>query len=207
MFRTLTFSFIPARDAGDAPKAAPEPRTTSEETVPANDPPPEADAAAELKQTLLKAVEERARRAEGSVLRSMAEQNGVPEAELARMLDEARADRTEAIPPEARRKLDALNESASHRLLMAEVKNVGAELGLLDAEVALSLMNPETLTVAEDCAVTGVREALESLKQRKGYLFAQAGRGAWAQKVSSGGAPPLTGVEEAFYRKNPALRR
>ena len=105
------------------------------------------------------------------------------------------------------KKLDAANETVARRLLAAEVKSVGAELGLLDPEVALTLIDPSALTVGEDGAVTGVREALESLKQRKGYLFAQPGRGAWAQRVSSGGAPQLSGVEEAFYRKNPALRR
>ena len=59
----------------------------------------------------------------------------------------------------------------------------------------------------ENGTVTGVREALETLKQRKGYLFAPPARGAWAQRVSAGGVQPLTGVEEAFYRKNPGLRK
>ncbi len=198
MFSFLSLSARFPREAGDSP-------TASAETVPAEAAPEPGSAdGAELKSTLLKAVEGRKRRAENSVLRSMAEQNGVPEAELARMLDNARA---EELPPEAQKKLAAANETVVRRLLTAEVKSVGAEMGLLDTEVALQLIPGDALSVGEDGAVTGVREALEALKQRKGYLFHPAGRGAWAQKVSSGGAPQLSGVEEAFYRKNPALRR
>ncbi len=170
----------------------------------ANDTPPDAEA---LKASLLKAVEDRARRAESAVVRSMAEQSGVPEETLAEMLASARKQQAQTLPPEAQERLNALNADARRRLTMAEVKNVGAEMGLRDAEVALSLMDADALTVDENGAVTGVREALEGLKARKGYLFAAPGRGAWAQRVSAGGEAQLSGVEEAFYRKNPALRR
>ena len=47
---------------------------------------------------------------------------------------------------------------------------------------------------------------IAALRKEKGYLFA-TGTAAWAQRVGAGGAPALTGVEEAFYRKNPGLRR
>ena len=194
MFQNLSHPSIPCRGEGDAPAANP----ASSETP---DDPQAPDSA--LKETLLKAVAERSRRAESSVVRSMAEQNGVPEDTLSGLLTQARAEQAETLPPEVRKRV----ETADHRLLLAEVKSVGTELGLVDAEVAVQLMDPAAVTVEENGTVTGVREALETLKQRKGYLFAPPARGAWAQRVSAGGAQPLTGVEEAFYRKNPGLRK
>jgi hypothetical protein len=194
MFLNLSHPSVPCRGEGDAPAANP----ASSET---QDDPQAPDSA--LKETLLKAVTERARRAESSVVRSMAEQNGVPEDTLSDLLTQARAEQAETLPPEVRKRV----ETVDRRLLLAEVKSVGTELGLVDAEVALQLMDPAAVTVEENGTVTGVREALENLKQHKGYLFAPPARGAWAQRVSAGGAQPLTGVEEAFYRKNPGLRK
>jgi hypothetical protein len=191
---------VPAGGA-EAPQTD-EPAETVDAT--AGETPPDAEA---LKASLLKAVEERARRAESAVVRSMAEQSGVPEETLAEMLASARKQQAQTLPPEAQERLNALNADVRRRLTMAEVKNVGAEMGLRDAEVALSLLDVDALTVDGDGSVNGVREALESLKARKGYLFAAPGRGAWAQRVSAGGEAQLSGVEEAFYRKNPALRR
>lgn len=159
-----------------------------------------------LTETLLKAVQDRTRRAESSVLRSMAEQNGMPETELAALLQKARETEPVALPPDLQAKLEAAQQSADRRLLMAEVKTVGAEMGLVDAEVALQLMDSGAMTIGEDGAVSGVKEALLALKARKAYLFAPA-QNAWAQRVSGSGAQPMSGVEEAFYRKNPTLRK
>ncbi|MCE5344516.1 MAG: hypothetical protein LLF96_13170 [Eubacteriales bacterium] len=209
MFQTPWLS--PHRSPGDSPAATPDatqPDDAQDDATPtdAANETPEAATNEELKAALLKAVQERTRRAETSVVRSMAEQNGVAEETMAAMLSAARAAQTEALPPEAQSRLDALNADVRRRLMMAEVKSVGTELGLIDPDVALTLLAADALTVAEDGTVTGVREALESLKARKGYLFAMPARGAWAQRVSSGVTPQLSGVEEAFYRKNPALR-
>jgi hypothetical protein len=96
-------------------------------------------------------------------------------------------------------------ELLGRRLAAAEVRRVGAEMGLVDAEIALTLLDPAALAVNEAGEVAGVRDALAALKAEKGYLFARAG-GAWAERLG-GGLVPLTGVEEAFYRKNPALRK
>jgi hypothetical protein len=206
MFQTLMQTCLPMRSPGDSPAAAPE--KDAEETVAAQPEQAEEPATTEaLKGTLLKAVEDRARRAQNSVVRSMAEQNGVPEETLTELLSQARAEKATELPPEFQQRLDEAAAAAALKLKMAEVKAIGAEMGLMDAEVALQLIDPETLTVADNGDVTGVREALESLKQRKSYLFAPPMRAAWAQRVSAGGAPPLSGVEEAFYRKNPALRK
>lgn len=163
-------------------------------------------AASSLMETLLKAVQDRTRRAESSVLRSMAEQNGVPETELAALLQKAREAEPDTLPPGLQAKLEAARQSADRRLLIAEVKTVGAEMGLVDTEVALQLMDSSAMTIGEDGAVSGVKEALMALKARKAYLFAPA-QNAWAQRVSGSGTQPMSGVEEAFYRKNPTLRK
>jgi hypothetical protein len=206
MFQTLTQACLPLRSPGDSPAAAPEKDTDTQTTA---EPAQTEDSAASeaLKGTLLKAVEDRTRRAQSSVVRSMAEQNGVPEETLQELLSQARAEKATELPPELQQRLDEAAAAAALKLKMAEVKAVGAEMGLVDTEVALQLIDPETLSVADNGDVTGVREALESLKQRKGYLFAPPARAAWAQRVSAGSAPPVSGVEEAFYRKNPALRK
>lgn len=91
------------------------------------------------------------------------------------------------------------------RLVAAELRRIGEQMGLVDAEVALALIDPEAMTVSEAGEVAGVTEALNALKAQKGYLFARAG-GAWAERLG-GGLASISGVEEAFYRKNPALRK
>lgn len=201
MFQPLTYSLFHKHDAGDGSKAAPAPDASAPTDEPKPLPP------AELAETLLKAIEERTGRAEKSVLRSMAEQTGVDEDSLSELLAKTRAKQAAELPPETQKKLDAANACLTKRLLEAEVKSVGAELGLIDTEVALKLLDTSGVTIAEDGAVSGVREAMETLRLSKRYLFSTGNRGAWAQKVGTGGASALSGVEEAFYRKNPALKK
>jgi len=206
MFQPLTYLWFPKRDEGDSPKAATAaaaPVQSASLATSINEPEPPT----ELVETLLKAIEERTSRAEKSVLRSMAEQTGVDEASLADLLAKARTEQAAELPPETQEKLDAANARLTKRLLEAEVKAIGAELGLIDADVALTLLDTTGVTIAEDGAVSGVREALEALRQRKRYLFTAGSRSAWAQKVGTGGASALSGVEEAFYRKNPTLKK
>lgn len=155
---------------------------------------------------LLRAVNERVGRAEKSVLRSMAEQRGLPEERLADLLAKARSqDKPEPTPQE--QQADTAEERLRRRLLQNEVARVGGEMGLLDADVALRLLEEGFAKVENDGEVTGVRESLESLRQRKGYLFAPTVRTAWAQRVGTAAPALAGGVEEAFYRKNPALRK
>lgn len=170
------------------------------EAAPEGDPPDAADPA--FADTLLRAVEERARRAEKSVLRSMAAQRGMTEEALSQVLAQARAGQATGAEAQARERGALLGK----RLIAAEVRRVGAEMGLVDAEVALGLIAPDALTVSEAGEVEGVPEALADLRARKGYLFGRGG-GAWAQRLDGGGLAPASGVEEAFYRKNPALRK
>ena len=159
-----------------------------------------------LVQAALKAVQERAHRAQSGVLRAMAGLHGVDEAALEAALTRAMATQAAQAEAPTAEEHDAAGEAMRKRLLLAEAKTVGAELGLLDAQVALALIPPGAVSIAPDGEITGLREALEGLKQEKRYLFASPSRGAWAQRVS-GGVVAISGVEEAFYRKNPALRK
>lgn len=151
-----------------------------------------------LAEVLRRAVDEGALRAQQEALQAMAQRSGLPQERLAELLQAARQRQQSAeapLPPQVR-----------ERLIAAEVKSVGTDMGLLDADAAARLMDPAAISVDAHGAVTGVREALAALKNGKGYLFAPAARGAWAQRMG-GGASPIGGVEEAFYRKNPALRK
>ena len=174
----------PAPDTQPAPEAQPNP-----------DP-------ATLAAAVLRAVSERTQRAEHSVIKSMAEQRGLSEGEVRAALEQARAQATEAAPAATQPQ-----PAAQERLIAAEVKWLGAEMGLIDPEAALRLMDASLVQVEADGTVSGVREALTALAQHKSYLFASPGRGAWAQKLGAGAPPALTGVEEAFYRRNPGLRK
>ncbi|NLI21760.1 MAG: hypothetical protein GX418_09460 [Clostridiales bacterium] len=202
-----------ATAAAGVAEPMPEPTAAQTDGQPPAQPsetPPPTDGA--FSETLLKAVEERVARAEKSVLRSMAEQNGLDEQALSALLAQARGRRAEAppdgaAPAQARQRLDEINARLTGRLLAAEVKSVGAEMGLLDPEAAMKLLDTARLLVDETGEVSGVPEALAALRESKAYLFAKPQRAAWAQRIDAGGGAEVSGVEEAFYRKNPGLRR
>lgn len=65
---------------------------------------------------------------------------------------------------------DAVTTRANDRLIRAEVKSVAADLGVVDADAAYSLMNRDGVTVNDDGDVAGVKEALEALLTSKPYL-------------------------------------
>jgi len=179
----------------------------AEETKEQETPDPAATPAAppeNLGEALRKAVQERALRAEKGVVRSMAAQYGMEENQLAALLQQARAEQEVRLTPAAQEQLRVMRASYGEKLRSAEVKAIGAKLGLIDPDAALKLMDARGITVTEQGEVRGARETLLALKQAKPYLFAQTG--AWAQRMDGGGLTPLTGVEAAFYRKNPQLR-
>lgn len=59
---------------------------------------------------------------------------------------------------------------ANERLIAAEIREVGAQMGLVDAEAAFTLMDKSGVSVDESGSVAGVREALEALVAAKPYL-------------------------------------
>lgn len=142
-----------------------------------------------ITQAVLNAVDARTQRAERSALRSMAEQYSMTEAELTDLLTKARDERANAIPPEVQQRIDEATERANNLLISAEVRNVGQQMGLIDAETALLLLDRTGVTVEEGGTVNGVQDALNALKAAKPYLFAAA-PAAWGQK--QGGSPAMT---------------
>lgn len=134
-------------------------------------PQPQVDYAA-LTTSLLNALGARQERAENAVIRSFAEQNGVSESDLKQIVADWKKEK-DSKPTEAQQKqIDAALDRANSLLISAEVKSVGASMGLKDAEVALSLLDRSKITVKDDGKVEGVKDQLEALKKSKDYLFA-----------------------------------
>jgi ethanolamine utilization microcompartment shell protein EutS len=75
---------------------------------------------------------------------------------------------------EARAKAQEVEQRANERLIRAEVKAVATELGLVDAEAALALMDRSGVKIVDDGSVEGVKEALEALVSVKPWLKKQA---------------------------------
>lgn len=120
---------------------------------------------------LANAVSARIQRAENSVVRSYSEQYGMAESEIRAILDKAKAEK-ESKPTAAQQAImDKAIENANARLIAADVKAQGSALGIVDAEVALSLIDKTKIRVKDDGTVEGVKEALETLKSAKPYLF------------------------------------
>lgn len=139
-----------------------------------------------IAEAFAKALNTRTDRAERSVARSFAEQYGMTEAEVTALLEKAKADKANAIPPDVQKQIDAATKRANDILITAEAKTISAELGFIDADVAFQLMDKANVKVDEAGKVTGVKEALEALKEAKPFLTGKQG-GAWGQK--QGGAP------------------
>lgn len=59
---------------------------------------------------------------------------------------------------------------ANDKLIRAELKYVGSELGLVDVDVAYLLLDKEGISVGDDGSVEGVKEALEKVIADKPYL-------------------------------------
>ncbi len=100
----------------------------------------------QLANSLLDALDNRNRRTENGVVRSYAQQYGMTEAEVSEILAKARNERNSK-PTEAQQaQIDAALGKANERLVAAEVKAVGATLGLLDADVALTLIDRKKIS-------------------------------------------------------------
>lgn len=159
----------------------------------------------QLANSLLDALDNRNRRTENGVVRSYAQQYGMTEAEVSEILAKARNERNSK-PTEAQQaQIDAALGKANERLVAAEVKAVGATLGLLDTDVALALIDRKKITVKDDGSVEGVKDALEALKASKSYLFgakSEPAKKTGMRQTQGGGATGERSTESA----NDALR-
>lgn len=164
----------------DPAPADPAPAEPAEPTKPAAKPaqptqpaqqPEKQPSADDIAAAIFKAADERTKRAESGVVKSMAEQYGISEAEAKAALDKAKAEKAAKLPPEVQKKLDEAESKIRSMQISAEVAKVGAELGLVDADVAMTLIPEKSITIDDKGAVSGVKEALEELKKTKPYLF------------------------------------
>lgn len=198
MFR---FSFTKYRDEGAAGGVAAAAQTTQTASVkPAS--------AEDIAAAVLKAVGDRTSRAETGVVKSMAEQYGMTEDALKAVLDKHKAEQAKALPEEAKKQIEAAKAELQKYKLAAEVTKEGAALGLLDPDVAMTLLGDDATKANDKGEFTGLKAALENLKESKPYLFGATQKpGAMAQRVSGAAPTTLTGVEASFYAKNPGLKK
>lgn len=153
----------------------------------------------EILTSLLNAIGGRQERAANAVVRSFSEQYGYSEDELKELIRKDREAKASQ-PTEAQQKqIDAAMERANTLLISAEVKALGATMGLKDPDVALSLLDRKKITVKDDGKVEGVKEQLEALKKEKAYFFD-------AEKPIKTGMRQSKGEKGKFDDANAALR-
>lgn len=157
-----------------APAAAPAP-------TPA---PAAAPKAEDIAASLLTALDARQQRAERAVAKSFSEQYGLTDEEITAILTKAKADKAAQLPEAAQAEINKQREKANRLLITAEVRAKGSALGLVDAETAMLLLDMNGVKVDDAGNVTGVDEALNSLKTAKPFLFSAQPTG---QTTSVGG--------------------
>ena len=160
--------------------------------------------AADIAGEVMAAIEKRSQRLEGSITKSVAEKYGMTDEEVNALLAAEKQKRDNALPASVQKQLDDAMNAANERLIAAEIRVQAAALGFVDADDAIRLLARDNVKVSDKGDVTGVKEALEALAQAKPHLVKQTGAWGARQGASSGS---LSGVEEAFYRRNPDLRK
>ena len=141
-------------------------------------------------EDIVAALDARQQRAERSVIKSFAEQNGVSVEEITKLMTDYKAKQATAIPADVQKRIDERMRTADNRLISAEVRAVGTELNIIDIDAAFVLMDKSGVKVGEDGSVTGVKEALEALTTAKPYLVkaaASSGTGSTGNFPRTGG--------------------
>jgi hypothetical protein len=192
------------------PDKAPEPKPQPETRQPADKQPeikPQSESrqqldAAEFADALMKAIDDRTSRAEKGVLKSMAEQYGFTEDEAKAIMEKAKAEKATKLPEDVQKQIDDAKAEVRRLKLSALVTKEGADLGLLDADVALQLLPADAIKVNAKGEISGVKDALEALKKEKPYLFGSKAAGGMKQGA---GAPPekdaKSEIMETMYHK------
>ena len=129
-----------------------------------------AEDAERIADSLAAALEVRKQRAERAVIHSFARQNNLTPEVLGEFLRQREEKRGESIPADIQTAIDSRIKAANDRLISAEIRNVGAQLGLVDPEAAFALMDRSRVFIDDDGSVRGVRESLAELLRNKPYL-------------------------------------
>ena len=149
-------------------------------------------------EALSKALETRTQRVETGVTKSMAEQYGLTEQEAQEALKQLKEAKAAKLPEAAQQKINEATARANNLLIKAEVRDKGAELGLVDADAAITLLTDDErkkIKVDDAGKVTGVDEALKAQKERLAYLYGKTAR---AGGINHGSAPS---TEDDFDKK------
>ena len=155
---------------------------------------------------LIPALDARQERAERSVIKSFAEQNGVSVEEITKLVTDYKAKQAGAIPPDVQQRIDERMRTADNRLISAEVRAVSAELNIIDIDAAFALMDKSGVKVGDDGSVTGVKEALEALATARPWLVKQAAPSP-SGTGSTGNFPRGNGGENADFASRLAAAR
>ena len=123
-----------------------------------------------IADSLAAALDSRRQRAERSVINSFARQNNLTPEMLEGFLQQRSQRRKDDIPDDVQAVIDSRMREADNRLIHAEIREVGAQLGLIDPDAALAMMDRSSVRVADDGSVSGVRESLTELLRNKPYL-------------------------------------
>ena len=154
----------------------PEVKQPEPKTQPQAEPRQQLDAT-EFADALMKALDDRTSRAEKGVLKSMAEQYGFTEDEAKTIMEKAKAEKAAQLPENVQKLLDEANAKVRKMQVAAEVSKIGAELGLLDAEVALQLLPGDVIKVNVKGEVTGIKDTLGSPEKGEAVSVRHTGSG------------------------------
>lgn len=159
-----------------------------------------------LVQTLINAVENRTQRAETSVIKSIANQYGMSEAEVSSLLTKARDEKAKALPEDVQKRIDERTAKADAKLINAEIKARSESMGFVDVDVVMAMIDRKGIAVDDDGTVTGVQEALDALKAAKPVLIgAQQPGAAWGQKQGGTAKPTkaeIMAIRDPVERQN-----
>ena len=140
--------------------------------------------------SIVAAVEARQQRAGNAAAKAIAEQYGMSAEEMTALLKTEQKKQADKIPEAAQKQIDEANAKLQAYQLTAEVTKLGNAMGLVDADVAMTLLDRTKLSY-KDGKYDGVQAALDALKESKPYLFktkTEEKGGAWGQQ-RKGGAP------------------
>ena len=128
-----------------------------------------------IADSLAAALDSRRQRAERSVINSFARRNNLTPEALEGFLQQRLQRQKDVIPPDVQEIIDRRLKEADDRLINAEIRHVGAQLGLIDPDAAFALMDRSAVRVDDDGCVQGVRESLQELLKNKPYLGGASG--------------------------------
>ena len=106
------------------------------------------------------------------------------------------AEKLEARALEAERKAATAAEQISTAMIASDVKVRAAQLGIIDPDAALLLVDRQNVRYSEDSGVTGVEEALTQLLTDKPYLKGAPNRAPNLNPQAGDAAPTLRLTED-----------